>query len=201
MARKAGLTREIVLRAATEEADSVGFEQLTLAAVASRLGVRSPSLYAHYDGLSALRRALCLQAASMLAAALQEARLGHRGPTALKAVCDSYLAFARSHPGGYGAVHAVTPEASDTELYLALAEVVVPLVGCLSEMGVAPAEMIHQTRVVRSGLHGFATLERGNGFGRPVDFDLSFEHLVLLLTSGIPAARQLHRVGGHSAHP
>ncbi|MDZ4673194.1 MAG: WHG domain-containing protein [Gemmatimonadota bacterium] len=188
MARKVGLTQASVLAAAGEVADAAGFDHVTLAAVAARVGVRSPSLYAHYDGIEALRRALCLQAASMLATALQEARRGRRGGRALEGVCLAYLTFARRHPGGYAAIHAVAPNDSDTELYLALAEVVVPLVGCLAEMGVAPAEMIHQTRVVRSGLHGFASLERGNGFGRPVDFDLSFEHLVRLLTSAIPAA-------------
>ena len=189
MARKIGLTPALVLTAAAELADRDGFDGVTLAAVASQLGVRSPSLYTHYDGLDALRRALCLQAASALAQALRKGREGRRGALALARVCQAYLEFARNHPGGYQAVHAVAPAEGDTALYLELAEVVMPVVTCLTEMGVPPGEMIHQTRVVRSALHGFASLEQGNGFGPPVDFDLSFERLVDLLTSGIAPAR------------
>lgn len=187
MARKIGLTPQSVLAAAVEVADDHGFEGVTLAAVAGLLGVRSPSLYAHYDGLAALHRALCLHTASTLAESLQAARVGHPGTLGLAAVCQAYLKYARAHPGWYEAVHAVAPQAHDAELYRALTEVVMPIVGCLSEMGVPAAEMIHQTRVVRSALHGFALLEQGNGFGRPVDFDLSFERLVALLTSGVAA--------------
>lgn len=190
MGRKLGLTPAAVLDAAAQLADRDGFGAVSLAAIAARLGVRSPSLYTHYDGLDRLRRTLCLQAAAQLARQLREAREGLHGAEALAATCHGYLRYAREHPGGYQAVHAVPPDDSDTELYLALAEVVVPLVSCLSEMGVPPAGMIHQTRVVRSALHGFASLEQGNGFGRPVDFDVSFGHLVALLTSGIAPARQ-----------
>jgi len=189
MARKIGLTPESVLAAAAAIADQDGFDNVTLAAVAGRLGVRSPSLYSHYDGVEALRRALCLEASSNLARALRQGREGLQGSWALAGVCRAYLRFARHHPGGYQAVHAITPAEGDTELYLALAEVVMPVVSCLTEMGVPAGEMIHQTRVVRSALHGFASLEQGNGFGRPVDFDLSFDRLVNLLTSGVAPAR------------
>jgi Fe-S-cluster-containing hydrogenase component 2 len=44
--------------------------------------------------------------------------------------------------------------------------------------------------VVRSALHGFASLERSNGFGPPVGFDASFARLVELLTSGVARARE-----------
>ena len=189
MARKIGLSPNLVLAATAEIADQHGFDGVTLAAVAGRLGVRSPSLYAHYDGLGALRRALCLDAASTLAEALRTGRKGLRGASALAGVCRAYLVYARRHPGGYQAVHAVAPAEGDTQLYLALAEVVMPVVSCLTEMGVPAGEMIHQTRVIRSALHGFASLEQGNGFGRPSDFDLSFERLIDLLTSGIASTR------------
>lgn len=192
MGRKIGLTPERVLHAAAELADRDGFDGVTLAAVAGQLGVRSPSLYAHFDGLAALRRALCLHAATTLARTLQQARSGSRGREALAKVSHAYLGFVRRHPGWYTAVQSVTPDSPDGELYRALAEMVMPLVICLAEMGVPPGEMIHQTRVVRSALHGFASLEQSNGFGRPVDFDTSFSRLVDLITTGIAAPPATH---------
>lgn len=201
MARKMGLTPQRVLAAAAELADRDGFAGVSLAGVAASLGVRSPSLYAHFDGLGALQRALCLQAAAEMARQLREGRSGFYGAAALEGLCRAYLGYARLHPGGYGAVHAVTPEEGDTALYLGLAEIAMPVVACLTEMGVPPGEMIHQTRVVRSALHGFASLERGNGFGQPVDFDLSFDRMLKVLISGIPAAGREDGVRGDPPHP
>ncbi|MGI8712393.1 MAG: TetR family transcriptional regulator, partial [Solirubrobacteraceae bacterium] len=52
---RAGLDAEAVVTAAARLADAEGLECLTLARLAQRLGVRSPSLYAHVDGLEELR--------------------------------------------------------------------------------------------------------------------------------------------------
>lgn len=187
MARKVGLSREAVLAMAMRVADERGIDAVSLAAVASALGVRSPSLYAHFDGLSALQRALGLHAAGELARGMEAARAGRRGAEALREVALAYLRFARAHPGWYAAIHRVTPVEGDTALYRTLAEIVMPIIGCLADLGVPAGEMVHQTRVVRSALHGFANLERGGGFGRPAEFDDSFERLVRLLLAGARA--------------
>ena len=52
MGRKIGLTLDRVVAAAAEIADSAGLDALSLASVASALGVRSPSRYNHVDGLA-----------------------------------------------------------------------------------------------------------------------------------------------------
>ena len=51
---RAGLDAQAVVVAAAELADADGLEQVTLAGLASRLGVRAPSLYAHIGGQPAL---------------------------------------------------------------------------------------------------------------------------------------------------
>ena len=66
MARKLGLQRERVIETAAALADQEGLEAVTLARVAAELGVRSPSLYSHVDGLAGLRRAIALDGASHL---------------------------------------------------------------------------------------------------------------------------------------
>jgi AcrR family transcriptional regulator len=190
MARRIGLTPELVRQAAIELSDEEGYAGVTLAAVAARLNVRSPSHSAHCAHLDALRRELALHAAAQLAESLRLARAGLSGGPALEAVSHAYLTYARAHPGWYEAVHCIAPADQDTTLYRALAGMVMPLVTSLVEMGVPPGEVIHQTRVVRSALHGFASLERSNGFGPPVGFDASFARLVELLTSGVARARE-----------
>ena len=79
MGRKIGLTREQVVEAAAEIADRDGLDALSLATLASALGVRSPSLYAHVDGLAGLRRQLTLHASGLLTADLAEAVDGLEG--------------------------------------------------------------------------------------------------------------------------
>ncbi len=53
---RAGLTTLRVVQEAEEVADEVGLANLTLAAIAPRLGVRIPSLYKHVGGMDDLQR-------------------------------------------------------------------------------------------------------------------------------------------------
>jgi len=55
---RAGLTGDRVVEEAAQMADDVGLGQLTLAALAERLGVRQPSLYKHIDSMAGLQRSI-----------------------------------------------------------------------------------------------------------------------------------------------
>lgn len=60
MSPRAGLDRRTLVIAAAEIADHEGIEAVTLAALANKLGVRSPSLYNHINGLQELRTQLAI---------------------------------------------------------------------------------------------------------------------------------------------
>ena len=66
--------------AAAELADETGFESVSLAALAERLGVKPPALYKHVDGISDLRHRVATLAMSELADALRDALQGKSGP-------------------------------------------------------------------------------------------------------------------------
>ena len=72
---RAGLTTSAVVATALSLADEVGFHNLTMGLLATRLGVRSPSLYKHVDGLDDLQHRLATlvttQAADEIGAAVQ----------------------------------------------------------------------------------------------------------------------------------
>ena len=70
MARKAGIDHQAVVATATRIADERGLDALTLATVAAELGIRSPSLYAHVEGLDGLTRLLALEGARRMATTL-----------------------------------------------------------------------------------------------------------------------------------
>jgi AcrR family transcriptional regulator len=185
VARKRGVTVEDVAAAAVAVADASGLEGLTLAAVSARVGVRSPSLYAHVDGLDGVKRLVALRAAAEMEAVLRGASRGVEGLAALRAIAHAYRRFANDRPGLYAATQRAVRPGEDDELYAALAAVIVPVVGALRAAGVAAEDVIHMTRAIRSALHGFVELEGSSGFGMPESVDESFGLLVELLLSGV----------------
>ena len=97
-----------------------GFGALSLASLASTLGVRSPSLYNHVDGLAGLRRQLAFHASGLLTAELVSSVDGLEATEALRAVAEQLRSFAHRHPGLYDSLlPAPTPD-DDPELAAAL---------------------------------------------------------------------------------
>lgn len=187
MARKLGLDAGDVVGAAAALADSEGLEAVTLARVAAAVGVRSPSLYSHVDGLGGLRRALAGEATNRLGAALAAAVEGLAGEDALRALARSYRAFAVEHPGLYAALLPAPSSAGDDDLAAAFAAPVRIVADVFEAMGLAPGDTIPLVRSFRSALHGFVSLEAGGGFGMPDDVDESFDVLVDIVIAGLVA--------------
>jgi AcrR family transcriptional regulator len=64
---RAGLTADRLARAGAELADEVGFEHVTVSAVARRFDVKVASLYSHVQGSDDLRTRIALLALDELA--------------------------------------------------------------------------------------------------------------------------------------
>jgi AcrR family transcriptional regulator len=185
---RVGLDPETVVTAAAELADADGLAELTLARLAERLGVRSPSLYAHVDGLDDLRTRLAIRGARELAAVLQAAAAGRAGSDALHAVADAYRTYAHAHPGTYAATQrapGTERDGADAEYVAAGADVVDVLVAVLRGYELRDDDAIHAVRMVRAALHGFVSLEREGGFAIPIDIDESYRRLVRTLDRGL----------------
>ncbi|HLV12437.1 MAG TPA: WHG domain-containing protein [Trueperaceae bacterium] len=198
MARPAGgrtLTRAAVVDAAAALVDERGPEGLTLAELAKRLGVRSPSLYNHVDGLEGLVRELRLRALSDLQQELARAAVGRSGRDALAALCRVYRAFVLEHPGLYGLTVRST-EVEDAEVRQAGAGVVEVVLAVLRGYGLEGDDAVHATRLLRSTLHGFAVLEATGGFGLELPVEESFELAVELLHLSLVTLAE--RAGGRA---
>ena len=202
MGRKLGLTRAQVVEAAAEIADRDGLDALSLASVASALGVRSPSLYSHVDGLSGIRRQLSIHASNLLTAEVADAAAGLESTQALRAIATQLRSFAHRHPGLYASfLPAPTPE-QDPELAAALAQPVTVVGSVLAGMGIDPATVIPLIRALRASVHGFVDLELNGGFGLPDDIDDSFTTTVSLVIDAIASqapTRDVADAGGPPA--
>jgi AcrR family transcriptional regulator len=179
-----GLNKDIIAKAAAELVDQVGIDRLTFAAVAERLGVRTPSLYNHLDGLDALRRELALLGLSGLDRHLQRAALGKSGDAALTAMLQAYRVFAKEHPGVYE-MTLKAPNPGDAEIQAAAEGIIDTLLTVLMPYHLDHAAAIHVVRGFRAIGHGFASLESAGGFGMDIDIDESYARLIDAFLSGL----------------
>lgn len=183
MARKVGLSTADVVAAAVEIADQQGLNKVTLAKVADRLGIQSPSLYTHVEGMAGLRRALQLHAARELTTSFRKSIAHRDGVEALRAIAHAYREFAVDHHGLFDSLLPAPKPGEDDEIYTALAEPAMIVADIVTSLGVASDQVIPTVRALRATVHGFTVLEHSGGFGMPHDIDASFENtLDLILT-------------------
>ncbi len=188
MARKAGIDQHQVLDAAAVIADRDGLASVSLASVATALGVRSPSLYSHVDGLEGLRRALRRRASLELGQRLAAAAEGQADPVAaLRGIGHAYRGFAREHPGLYASLLPAARAADDPDGAAAAVAAAGVVAKALTDLGIPPDRHVNLIRTLRAILHGFVDLENGHGFGLSDPVDASFEAALDLFVSALRA--------------
>ncbi len=193
---RAGLTPGRVVEAAEQMVDEVGLQQLTLAALAARLGIRQPSLYKHIDSLDALRHRIAVRAKAELADVLGQAAIGRAGADAVAAMSHAYRGWALEHPRRYQAVQRA-PVPGDVEDEAASDRVVRVVAAVMDGYGLAGDDAIDAIRALRAALHGFVSLETGGGFGLSANIDRSFGRLVAGLAAGLQEWNQgIERISG-----
>lgn len=187
MPPRPGLDKRLVVNSAADLVNREGIQALTLSRLARQLGVRTPSLYNHVDGLHGLYRELALLNTRQLGDHLGNAVIGKSGPQALAAIAQAYRAYIKEFPGLYLASLQAsgTQEPVDSELQAAEARVVEVALAVMASFGLKGEDGLHAVRGLRSLVHGFATLEVAGGFGLPLDCDESFRRMVDILIHGL----------------
>lgn len=188
MSPRAGLDTTTLVLAAAEIADEQGMEAVTLAALAAKLGVRSPSLYNHINGLQGLRTLLAVYGLEQLYAAMAASSAELKGDEALHAMGRAYVDFVRKHPGLYETTLRA-PEQGNSELEKMSNQVLLLMIEVLASYELGEEGELHAVRGFRSLLHGFAALKNKGGFGMPLDMDISLTRLISTFIAGIHCMR------------
>ncbi|HEU5029019.1 MAG TPA: TetR-like C-terminal domain-containing protein [Spirillospora sp.] len=184
---RAGLTPDAVVDAAIAVVDAGGPGALTLAAVAGRAGVATPSLYKHVRNLAELRQLVTARILDELADRLGTAAMGRSRDDAVAAVMRAYRGYVVEHPSRYASME---QSAEDVRFSEAAAERLLGVIfAALRGYGLDGPDLVHATRCLRSAVHGFAILEAAGGFGLPEDLEASYERLITLFTSGFSRPR------------
>jgi len=185
MATRAGLTVPVLTTTAADLADEVGFEQVTVSAVARRVGVQPASLYAHLRGSDDLRTKVSVLALDELGDLLAVELAGRARRDALQALVDVMRDYAREHPGRWAATQVrvdITQAAAAGQRISALT------VGVLRGYGLPVAEQAHAVRFVGSTVNGFLHLQAVGGFDHSApDAETSWVRMVDVLDAALRA--------------
>ena len=195
MSSKKRLNKTAVIAAAVEVLNTEGPDALTLNRLANDLGIRTPSLYNHIDGLPGLQRELSILNARQLADRLSEAAIGKGGSELFMDVAQAFRFYVKENPGLYMATLQAsgTQEMPDPTLMREEERALKIALTVMSSLGLQGEDAIHAARAFRSMVHGFATLEVAGGFGLPQDCDESFRRLVNALAAGIEVKKEISR--------
>jgi len=186
METKQGLNKEAIVRAAAELIEKKGLDNITLQAVAERVGIKTPSLYNHIGGLAALNEELALFALHELEDVLRDAAIGTSREDAILAIALAYRGFAKGSPELYKAILRI-PAIGTAEVMDAGHSVVGLLYQVLKPYGLSDEEALHAIRGFRSAMHGFVSLEGVGFFKAESDVDESYRRLVAGMISTLQA--------------
>jgi AcrR family transcriptional regulator len=181
---KVGLELTEILAAAAELADEFGMQEVTLANLAKKLGIRPPSLYNHFDGLGGLRKKMAIYGIERLYEVLAQAAIGVSGDEAVLTISKAYVDFARKHPGVYEAT-LMAPDMGDEDVQHAGSKVVGLTIRVLQAYKLEGDTALHAVRGLRSILHGFSSLEQSGGFKMALDLNESLEVIIKAFIYGM----------------
>ena len=187
-----GLTPASVTEAAADLVDEVGFDRLSMGLLAERLGVKTPSLYKHVSSQADLAYRIGVLAMNEFGDVIRDATQGWAGRDALAAGAQAMRAYVRDHPGRYAAGNAARPTGPDDPLIPATERVLASWAAMLRGYQLDPGQQIHAMRMLRSVLHGFATLEAAGGFQIDADVDDSFAWAINFIDHGLRATTATH---------
>ncbi|WP_419883553.1 WHG domain-containing protein [Peribacillus sp. B-H-3] len=184
MSPRAGLDESSVILAAVELAEKKGTENVTMATLARRLGVKTPSLYNHIASLKSLQNKMAIHALRHLYADVSEAAKGKSGDESVTSIARAYVNFARQKPGLYQST-LQAPDVNDLEYQKAGSSLVELILEKMSYLELDEDQALHMVRGLRSILHGFASLEQLGGFGLPLKVNTTLDVIIQTYLTGI----------------
>ncbi|MEV5545731.1 WHG domain-containing protein [Streptomyces sp. NPDC052309] len=159
---RAGLTTARLVQAGADMADEVGFDQVTVSALARRFDVKVASLYSHVKNSHDLKTGIAMLALEELADRGASALAGRAGKDALTALANVYRDYAREHPGRYAAAQLrLDPEAAAASAGGRHAQMTRAI---LRGYDLTEPDQTHAVRLLGSVFHGYVSLESSGGF-------------------------------------
>lgn len=182
---KMGLDKKKILEAAASMADERGIANVTLKLLAVELGVKSPSLYKHFNGgLEELNKELMLYGWHLLEEKITKAAIGKSKDDAIMAICFAYRSFVAEHKGLFEAMQWYNMYQSEEHLQATQGMVSV-FFQVLDAYELSERQKVHIVRMFRGFLQGFSSIESHGGYGNPLPINDSFDFALKTILNGI----------------
>ncbi len=179
------LDKELIIQTATEIADNVGLENLTVKLLADHLDVVSPAIYKHFKGgLQEIKRELSFYAWKLLEEKIIRSSVGKSRDEAIRIFCNTYRDFAFRHKGLFRATHWYNSYNSKEEAE-ATKGIIAALYQVLDGYQLDDGQKLHVLRILRAFVQGYADIEINGGFGDPIATSESFEFAIDTILKGI----------------
>jgi AcrR family transcriptional regulator len=180
-----------IVRAGRDLLEADGLEQLTMQRVAQVVGVRAPSLYKHVRDRGELIRLIGSDVLAELGDRLGSAS-GSGDPRAdIRAIAQTFRAFALQHPESYRLLFARLPEAWRADPSLN-AQAVAGLMSAVASLA-GEEDQLEAARMVVAWAHGFVSMELAAAFRLGGDVDAAYRYgidrLLVAIMGSAGAAR------------
>lgn len=182
---KTGLDKTTIIKVAANIADEKGIANVTLKVLAEELGVKSPSLYKHFNGgLDELNKELMLYGWRSLESKITKSAIGKAKDDAVMAICYAYRNFASEHKGLFEAMQWYNMYQSEEHLQATQGMVSI-LFQVLDAYDLNEDQKVHIVRMFRGFLQGFSSIESHDGYGNPMSLNDSFDFALKTIINGI----------------
>lgn len=180
------LTQKDIVEAAIACLDKEGESGLGVNRVARELGIQAPSIYNHFSGNEALRRAVVLEGwRRFLDIYFQNTEGIEDKKELLKTAAYTYRSCARESPALYRVVTNHPLQLEDPEFAPIIQRLIEFYAKVFGGFALSQDEMIHAARMFNSTLHGFVLADKAGLFLFPQSVDDSFEWIIETLINAI----------------
>lgn len=107
------VSKELIIHTASDIADEMGLQQVSLKLVAQKLNIKTPSLYNHISSLDELLQEIAHNGMKSMNEEMKSSAIGKAGETSIKALGSTYLQYVVQHPGIYETIQWVTWHGTD----------------------------------------------------------------------------------------
>lgn len=166
------ITQELIVSKAMNLVKEEGLTSLTLAAVAEKLKIRTPSLYNHIQDLETLKFEVRKKSLELFLLYLQTSLQNLESKKIkIQTLISTYRSFAKEYQNLY---ELTLPSTEMEPLLKPVGDAILDLVA--KNLGVSNLDekVVHKIRILRSVLHGFIDLELRGGFGKSESVEESF---------------------------
>ncbi len=180
------ITKEAVIQATSDIADSDGLNKISLKVVAERLNIRTPSLYNHIDSLDGLLREVAHTGMRAMNDQMTQAAIGHSGDEAIKSISIAYFNYIIAHPGIYEIIqwahwHGNSETAAIFDNYKAL------IMKLILSCNLKTQKNDEILSLLTGILHGYSSLELGKALKNPEEALLGLANSIDIVLLGLHA--------------